>query len=72
MLQEMDRQDLKYDVVVLGGGSAGLSAALVLGRSRRWTLVLDAGEPADDGHLLTPDRRHRRRRDRRARRGFRV
>lgn len=26
-------------------GSAGLSAALILGRSRRWTLALDAGEP---------------------------
>jgi len=32
-------------VIVVGGGAAGLSAALVLGRSRRSVLVVDAGQP---------------------------
>ncbi|MFK0172779.1 NAD(P)/FAD-dependent oxidoreductase [Streptomyces sp. NPDC090306] len=42
-----------YEAVVVGGGAAGLSAALVLGRSRRHTLVVDAGKPrnAPAAHL---------------------
>ncbi|MEO8690520.1 MAG: NAD(P)/FAD-dependent oxidoreductase [Solirubrobacteraceae bacterium] len=34
-----------YDVAIIGGGAAGLSAALVLGRARRRVLVVDAGAP---------------------------
>ena len=42
-----------YEVTVIGGGAAGLSAALVLSRARRRVLVVDAGEPrnAPAAHL---------------------
>jgi thioredoxin reductase len=41
MLEDMS----DYEVVVIGGGAAGLSAALVLSRARRKVLVVDSGTP---------------------------
>lgn len=51
---------MNYDVLIIGGSYAGLSAALVLGRSLRKVLVLDGGQPANrqtpHGHgFLTRD-----------------
>lgn len=36
---------MTYDALVVGGGAAGLSAALVLGRARRSVIVIDDGNP---------------------------
>lgn len=46
-------ESTQWDVVVIGGSVAGLSAAQMLGRARRATLVVDAGAPRNrfTGHM---------------------
>lgn len=52
----------EWDCAVVGAGAAGLSAALVLGRARRRTVVIDADEQSNRaspviGGLLGYDQR---------------
>ncbi|WP_411283999.1 FAD-binding protein [Lapillicoccus sp.] len=46
VIQELTAEPImRCDVAVIGGGAAGLSAGLVLGRARRSVVVIDAGQP---------------------------
>ncbi|MDW7691770.1 NAD(P)/FAD-dependent oxidoreductase [Flammeovirgaceae bacterium SG7u.111] len=42
---KMDKKE--FEVIIIGGSYAGLSAALTLGRSLRKTLIIDAGKPCN-------------------------
>lgn len=39
--------NLDFDVIIIGGSYAGLSAAMALGRSRRKVLIIDSGLPCN-------------------------
>ncbi|MGI8437475.1 MAG: NAD(P)/FAD-dependent oxidoreductase, partial [Chthoniobacterales bacterium] len=61
MIQHKDLDDPKIrEVIVIGGGIAGLSAAVYLGRAQRDTLVIDSGhsmakwEPMVENYLGFP------------------
>jgi thioredoxin reductase len=41
----LSMKTIRYDVVIIGGGAAGLSAATTLGRALRSVLVIDSGTP---------------------------
>lgn len=43
--------EMQYDVAIVGAGSAGLTAALVLSRARRRVVVIDAGEQRNSKSL---------------------
>ncbi len=41
-----------FDVIIIGGSYAGLSAAMALGRSLRNVLIIDSGFPATGKHHI--------------------
>src|SRR4026208_849714 len=57
----MDDDDLKREVIIVGAGPAGLSAAVYLARAKRDTLLIDSGksmarwEPDVQNYLGFPD-----------------
>jgi thioredoxin reductase len=43
--EQTEQAERRYEVVVVGGGAAGVSGAMTLARARRSVLVIDAGQP---------------------------
>jgi thioredoxin reductase len=43
--KDQDRMDMLFDCVIIGGGPAGLNAALILGRARRNVMLFDNNNP---------------------------
>lgn len=41
------KNNQQYDVIIIGGSYAGLSAAMALGRSLRNVLIIDSGKPCN-------------------------
>ncbi len=41
------KDDRSYEVIIVGGSYAGLSAAMALGRSLRNVLIIDSGLPCN-------------------------
>lgn len=41
------KNDLEFDVLIIGGSYAGLSAAMTLGRSLRHAMIIDSGKPCN-------------------------
>lgn len=43
----VEKLDMDFDVIIIGGSYAGLSAALTLGRATRKVLIVDSGKPCN-------------------------